>query len=130
MQTARHSNESTRRVRWSNTQVLWAHSGGGEQDACKYSMIPLSRRALLGICDSLRCLWVGYGAYWSVDIHLEFQRGSGVLSLGGRANGRPVAGTFSYFVFEGKCVAMFMSLACCWRSSAPRASHRVPCSAC
>jgi hypothetical protein len=40
MQTARHSDESTRRVRWSNTQVLWAHSGSGEQDACKHRMIP------------------------------------------------------------------------------------------
>jgi hypothetical protein len=89
----------------------------------------LSSRALLGICDSLRCLWVGYGAYWSVDIHLGISRVTRVLSLGSRVHGSPVAGTFSYFVSEGKCIAMFMSLACCWRSSAPRASHRVPCRA-
>jgi hypothetical protein len=50
--------------------MLWAHSGGHGQDACKHKMVLLLSRALLGTCDSLRCLWVGYGAYWSGDIHL------------------------------------------------------------
>jgi hypothetical protein len=75
MQTARHSNESTRNVRWSHAQVLCAHGGGGEQDACRHTIVPLSSRALLGICDGLRWLWVGYGAYWSVDIHLGISQG-------------------------------------------------------